>query len=84
MFYKISSIEKSIKSLRPNNNGQRPTGQRKYCKFCEKDGHTEEKCCIEKAEKKLTKARISEIQQNSHEQSNAQTTPTKKLLKMSW
>jgi hypothetical protein len=49
---------------KPNNNGQKPTGQRKYCKFFEIDGQTEEKCfALEKAEKtfKIAKARISEI-----------------------
>ncbi len=31
-------------SQRSNTNGHKTTDQRKYCKFCEKDGHKEEKC----------------------------------------
>jgi hypothetical protein len=31
-------------SQKSNGNGQKPTEQRKHCKFCEKDGQTEEKC----------------------------------------
>ncbi len=57
---------------RPFNNCQKPTGQRKYCKFCEKDGHTEKKCFLqEKAESKIKqgKARKSEVQLNFIEQS---------------
>jgi hypothetical protein len=54
-------------------------GVRKYCKFCEKDGYTEERCfSVEKVERKLkaAKARINEVQDDSNDKSN-QCTPTK-------
>jgi hypothetical protein len=42
MLSKISGIKKPL-GQRPNSNGQKLAGQRKFCKLCEKDGHTEEK-----------------------------------------
>jgi hypothetical protein len=82
MFLKISCL-KNHSSQWPNNTVQKQTGQRKYCTFCEKEGHTEVKCyTLEKTDKKLklAKARISEIQQNFNEHSTNQKKLTKKLI----
>jgi hypothetical protein len=78
-FSKFPSLRNQT-NQKTNNNGQGQTGQKKYCRFCQKDGHTEEKhFALEKAEKKLklAKARISEIHKDMDNQSPSQSASSK-------
>jgi hypothetical protein len=54
---------------RTNQNQQKQNNSAKpYCRFCEKDTHSEDKCfSLERVERKLKtiKSRVNEVQENS-------------------
>jgi hypothetical protein len=76
---KFPSLRRQNQKNNPNNQRQN-NAAKTYCRFCEKDTHSEDKYfTLERVERKLItmKSRINEVQENLRNSSQNTTQPKK-------